>query len=83
MPNIFTLNSGVMISGIVLFLKLMTLLYYAVFILAEVSLKKSFESFSMSSLVIEHYTHMRYFKGFSGLLKRITQFFTQLLLIVF
>ena len=31
MPNIFTLYSGVMISGIVLFLKLMTLSVYAGF----------------------------------------------------
>lgn len=39
--------------------------------------------FSMSCLVIEHYTHIRYFKGFLRLLKRFTQFFTQPLLIVF
>ncbi len=52
-------------------------------VLAEVSLKKSFECFAVSCLIIELYTHIRYFKGFSRLLKRLTQFFTQLLLLVF
>ncbi len=51
--------------------------------LTKIPLKQPLESFAMSSLVIEHYTHMRYFQEFSGLLKRLTQFFTQLLLLVF
>ena len=53
------------------------------FFLAEVSLQQTCKCLAVASLVIEHYTHMRYFQEFSGLLKRLTQFFTQLLLLVF
>ena len=62
MPNIFTLYSGVMISGIVLFLKLMTLRFFKGFPAEEImkfqsSLREVLLFIKYSKDVIEVITH--------------------------